>query len=129
MEFNRLIQKADGRPDLKELILRAGKSVLHDLRYGQKIEISKVSEVIIGRYMNEVYESQFKECIPLSSEHHGGVDPVTLAHRLEAIQPNINVGISKFAKDAIKHRSVAKLSLPRRSPRKAIDLNEDLLAS
>jgi hypothetical protein len=129
MEFSRLIQKSDGRPDLKELILRAGKSVLHDLRYGEKIEVSIASEVVIRRYMNEVYESQFKECIPLSSEHYGGVDPVTLAHRIEAIQPSINVCIGKFAKDAIKYQNVEKLSLPRRSPLPAIDLDEDLLAS
>jgi hypothetical protein len=51
VEFNRLIQKTDGRPDLKELILRAGKSVLHDLRYGQEIEVSNASVVISERYV------------------------------------------------------------------------------
>ncbi|MCY7321285.1 MAG: hypothetical protein LH660_05655 [Phormidesmis sp. CAN_BIN36] len=128
LEFDRLIQKIDGRPDLKELTLRAGKSVVRDLRYGQEIDIGNSSVVILERYMNEVYESEFKERVPLSSEHYAGIDQVTLSKRIEEIQPNVNVIIGKFAKDAIKNQSVAKLSLPRRSSRKAIDLDEDLLA-
>jgi hypothetical protein len=127
--FDKLIQKVDGRPDLKELTLRAGKSVLRDLKYGHEIDISNASVVILERYMNEVYESEFKERVPLSSEHYAGVDQVTLSQRIEEIQPNINVIIvGKFAKDAIKNQSVAILSLRRRSSRKAIDLDEDLLA-
>lgn len=128
VEFDTLVQQSDGRPDLKELALHAGKSVLRDLRYGQEVDLDNTSAVILERYMNEVYESEFKERIPLTSEHYAGVDEATLSQRIEEIQPNIKVGISKFAKDAINKQSVAKLSLPRRSLRKAIDLDEDLLA-
>ena len=128
MEFDRLVQQADGRSDLKELVLRSGRSVLHNLRYGQEVDVSNASVVILERYMNEVYESEFKERVPLTPRHYSGVDQVTLSKRIEEIQPNIKAGIFKFSKDAINKKSVAKLSLPRRSSRKEIDLEEDLLA-
>jgi hypothetical protein len=128
MNFEQLIQQSDGRPDLKDLALRAGRSVLHDLRYGQEIDVDNASGIVLERYMNEVYESQFKECVPLTSEHHAGIDATTLSERINKIEPYIRAGISKFAKDAAKKRSVAQLSMPRRSLRKAIDLDEDLLA-
>jgi hypothetical protein len=128
MEFDGLVQQSDGRPDLKEPALRAGKSVLCDLRYGREIDAGNISVVMLQRYMNEVYESEFKERVPLTSEHYAGVDQATLSKRIKEIEPGIKVGISKFAKDAINKQSVARLSLPRRSSRKAIDLDEDLLA-
>jgi hypothetical protein len=128
MEFDRLVQQSDGRPDLKELALRASKLVLGDLRYSQEIDVGNISVVMLQRYMNEVYESEFKERVPLTSEHFAGIDKATLSERIKEIEPNIKDGISKFAKDAINKKSVARLSLPRRSSRKAIDLDEDLLA-
>lgn len=64
IEFEALAQKADGRPDLKELTLRAGKGFLNDLRNGQEVDVNHVSEVIVGRYIHGVYESEFKERIP-----------------------------------------------------------------
>jgi polyhydroxyalkanoate synthesis regulator phasin len=127
MEFDALTQRADGRPDLKELTLRAGKGFLNDLRNGQEVDVDHVSEAILGRYMHEVYESEFKERIPLTSEHHAGVTQSTLEKRIEAMQPVLDSGIQKFAQSAIRNQSVAKLSMPRRSCRKAIDLDEDLL--
>lgn len=33
-EFDNIAQQADGSPDLKELVLRAGKGYLNDLRHG-----------------------------------------------------------------------------------------------
>jgi hypothetical protein len=128
MEFDALTQRADGRPDLKELTLRAGKGFLNDLRNGLEVDVNHVSEAILGRYIHEVYESEFKERIPLTSEHHAGITHGTLERRIEAMQPSIDSGIQKFAQNAIRNQSVAKLSLPRRPSRKAIDLNEDLLA-
>jgi hypothetical protein len=127
MEFDRLVQQSEGQPDLKELALRAGKSVLCDLRYGQEIDVGNASGVMLERYMNEIYESEFKERVPLTSKHYAGIEQVTLLERIKEIEPYIKVGISKFAKDVINKQSVAKLSLPRRSSRKAIDLDEDLL--
>jgi hypothetical protein len=128
MEFDVLTQGADGNPDLTALTLRAGKSLLNDLRNGREVDINHVSEAILRRYMHEVYESEFKECIPLTSEHYAGVTQGILEKRIEAMQPRIDFGIQKFAQIAIKNQSIAKLSMPRRSSRKAINLDEDLLA-
>ncbi len=58
IEFDNLIQQADGRPDLKELALRAGKSFLNDLRNGREVDIIDFSADILERYMHEVYESE-----------------------------------------------------------------------
>ena len=129
IEFENLVQHTNGQHRLKELILRAGKSVLNDLRNKRAVNISHISEVISRRYMHEVYESEFQERIPLTLKHYANVTKETLEQRIQAMQPNINAGIHKFAQDAIKDQSVDKISLPRRSSRKAIDLEENLLAS
>lgn len=127
-EFDNIAQQADGSPDLKELVLRAGKAYLNDLRYEREVDITNTSENIWSRYAYEVYESEFKERIPLTSEHHAGISQEALDQRIDAMQSGVVVGIQKFAQDAIKNKSVAKLSLPRRSSRRPIDLDEDLLA-
>lgn len=127
-ELNRLVEQSDGAPNLKELALRAGINVIHDLEYGVEVDICNMSVVIVERYFYEVYESEFKERIPLDAEHHNGIYQSTLLDRIEEIQPKINIVINKWAKEAIKNQSVAKLSLPRRSFQKVIDMDEDLLA-
>ncbi len=129
MDSDQLVQKSEGRPDLKELILRAGKSVLHNYRYGQEKDCKNALTTILEQYIQEVYESEFKERIPLTSEHYVGVDQETLSMRIEEMQPDINIGIKKFTKDIIKNQSIARLSLPRRSSRKEIDLDENLLGN
>lgn len=129
VEFDRLIQQTDGRPDLKELTFRAGKSVLHDLRYGQEVDIENASALILKRYMNEVYESEFKERVPLASEHHSGTDEVTLNQRVKDIEPALFVAIHQWANKADANGNIEKLRLPRRRHQlNEIDLNENLLA-
>lgn len=128
VEFDNLVQRADGSPYIKELILRAGKGYLNDLRNRREVNITHTSEAIWRRYAHEVYESEFKERIPLTSEHYAGVTQEILDERIEVMQPSIDSGIRKFTQTAIRNQSVAKLSMPRRSSRKAIDLGEDLLA-
>ena len=103
MEFDFLAQAADGRPYLKELTLRAGKGFLNDLRNGRKGIVDNVSEAILRRYIQEVYESEFKERIPLTSEHCQRVTQDILEKRIEAMQPSIDSGIQKFAQTVIKN--------------------------
>ncbi len=130
IKFDKLAEQSDGRPDLKRLALDAGKSILHDLRYGrtQQIDFGNIQRLMCERYIRGVYVSEFKERIPLTNEHHGGIDQVTLSRRIEGIQPVVDRGISKFARDMVNKQSVSSLSLPSRSSIKAIDLDEDLLA-
>ena len=42
------------------------------------------------------------------------------------MQPDIDAGIHKFAKDGIKNKSLATLSLPRRASNRPIDMHENL---
>ncbi|NJL00571.1 MAG: hypothetical protein HC910_08380 [Spirulinaceae cyanobacterium SM2_1_0] len=128
VEFDNLVQQSDGSRYVKDLMLSAGKSYLNDLRYGREVDITHTSESIWRRYAHEVYESEFKERIPLTSEHHAGVAQEILDKRIEAMKPSIDSGIRKFTQTAIRNQSVARLSMPRSSSRKAIDLDEDLLA-
>ena len=83
MKFDNLVQQADGSPYIKELMLRAGKGYLNDLRNGLEVDITHISEAIWRRYAHEVYESEFKERIPLTSEHHAGVIQEILEKRIE----------------------------------------------
>lgn len=130
LEFDRLAQRAKGSHYLKELTLHAGKSVLRDLRYGREIDADNASEAILERYIDQVYKSGFKERIPLTSEHYAGIDKVTLAGRIEEIQPDINATISTWAKRANADESVANLKLPpRRKVNKAENREGDLLSA
>lgn len=128
LEFDRLAQQTNGQPYLKELTLRAGKSVLHELRYGQTLDINKASAVILKRYMSGVYESEFKERVPLTLEHHAGIEQVTLNQRIKDIEPAIFAATDQWANQANANSGVEKLRLPRRPQVNEIDLDEDLLA-
>jgi hypothetical protein len=125
-DLEKIVQRVDGWTDLKELTLRAGKKVLHDLRYGLVTSIHNPSATILQQYINEVYESGFKECIPLTSEHHAGVNEATLARRIENIQSDLCHAISIWAKKADLDGSMANLRLPPRPQINKVDLDEDL---
>lgn len=126
-EFDTLAGRVYGQPDLKELTLSAAKSVLHEFRYGQDIDTDNTTEAIVKRYMYKVYESEFKQRTPLTSEHYAGIDEVTLNRRTEEIDPDILTAISKWAKKATEDQSVANLRMPQRPQLKPVDLDEDLL--
>jgi hypothetical protein len=114
--------------DRKELMLRAVKSYIQEIRYGsvQNINASIISESIIGNYFNEVYESSFKEGIPLIDKHHMGIDSVTLEERIKKLQPDVMSTILLWAKKAVINNSVAKLRIPKRRLVSPIDMDENL---
>lgn len=126
-KIDRLAQQANIPNRTKSLVLDAGKSVLHDLRYGLKVDPSIIQELVIERYMQKVYISSFEERIPLTPNHHANVDHATVTERVEALQPDIFAQISKWAKKANDDEDVANLRRTRRSTVKEIDLDEDLL--
>ncbi|HAA27772.1 MAG TPA: hypothetical protein DCE56_09020 [Cyanobacteria bacterium UBA8553] len=129
VEFDRLEQQANGSHYLKTLALDAGKSFINDLRYKRVADTGSASEAILKHYMYKVYESEFKRRIPLTLEHHAGIDAVTLNRRIEEIQADILAAISKWAKQATEDQNVANLRLPRRPSLKPVDLDEDLLCT
>jgi hypothetical protein len=126
-EIDDLIRCADGPYYEKELFARASKLVFNDLRHGREMDASNIQLFIIKQYIREIYEFDFKECIPLSNDHHNGVSHGELMRRCEALEPHLTLGIHQFAQAAIKHQNLNHLRLPRQS-RRDIDLEEDLLA-
>jgi hypothetical protein len=125
-QLDQIARQAECPHYLKELVLKASKDVLHDFRYGQVRDTSNLSEVIVGRYIQEMYRSRFEQRIPLTSEHHAGVDNAIVMERVEAMRSDVFAGIDKCAKKATEQGDVANLRLPRRQKVKEIDLEEDL---
>lgn len=127
MAFERLVQQVDGSHYQKELILRASKSYLQALRYGQATELQNAPEVILQHYVREVYESGFREAIPLISEHHDGINEAMLNSRIEEMQPDIDLAINGWAKKAVVDGTFANIRLPSRPRMSQVDMDEDLL--
>ncbi len=125
-EIEKILQ-VDGRHDVKELILCAGKSFIHKLRYGGDLELnaSSISEAILGQYMTTVFESGFHGRIPLTDEHHAGMNDRTLKQQIREMQPAVASAIDNWAKKANSDGSIAKLRVPRR-PVNPVNMDEDL---
>ncbi|MBN3877266.1 MULTISPECIES: hypothetical protein [unclassified Nostoc] len=126
-EIDRQVQQAKLKYYEKGLLLRAGKGILQEFRYHQRIDTSNLPEVIVRQLFVEIYKSNFEERIPLTFDHYAGLDRITVMECVEAINPDILAEIGKWAKKATLDENVKKL---RRSPRqkvKEIDLEENLL--
>ena len=125
-EIEKILQ-VNGMHDVKELILCSGKSFLHELRYGgdRELNASSISEAILGQYMTTVLESGFQGRIPLTDEHHAGMDDRTLKQLIIEMQPTVISTIGNWAKKANSDGSVANLRLPRRQMN-PVDMDEDL---
>jgi hypothetical protein len=125
-EIEKILQ-VDGRHDVKELFLYACKSFLHERRYGGELELdaSSISEAILGQYMTTVFESGFHGRLPLTDEHHAGMNDRTLKQQIKEIQPAVVSAIGNWASKANIDGSVAKLRLPHRQVN-PVDMDEDL---
>jgi hypothetical protein len=128
MNLDNLVKKSDGPHNLKELSLRAGKNFLHDLRYGQNVDLQNISIDIASRYMCEVYESEFKAHVLINAKDNRNLDEQKVSHRLNAMDLNISSAILKWSKKAIE-KSINDIRVPRRKNIVAIDLNENLMAA
>lgn len=127
MEIDGQVRQAEVKHYVKELLRRAGKGILHEFRYNQTANSSNLPEAVVERFFQEVYKSKFEERIPLTPNHHDGVDKATVTERVEAVRPDILANISTWAKKASADEDVKNL---RRSPREKvteINLDEDLL--
>jgi hypothetical protein len=127
IECEKLISELDGPPDIKELSLRAVKRYLHDLRYKRGVKITHAHIEILEYYITEVFDSEFRERIPLQS--HFSLEGELVANRLNAMEMDLRNGIQKFAQDAMQMKKMENLKIPRRKTVKPIDIDEDLLAS
>jgi hypothetical protein len=113
----------------KELILGAAKSCLHDIRYATSSETDSAQEVVLRRYMQRVYESDFEKPALLNHPHHAGTDAEVLKQRIAAIRPGISNAINRWGKQALKNGSMKKLRKPPKRHRREVDLNDDDLLS
>ena len=129
MNLDGLVQKSDGPHNLKELILRAGKRWLHDLRYGEAVDIKNISADIISRYINEVYESEFKARVLIAVETDNNIDRRSVVQRLNNMDANISSAIEQWSKKAALDKKITKIRLPRQKNLVKIDLNENLMAA
>ncbi|MEM1173117.1 MAG: hypothetical protein AAGJ08_29660 [Cyanobacteria bacterium P01_H01_bin.35] len=127
-KLDRLAQQTSCPHYVQELVLHAGKNILHNLRYGKATTNTRnLSEEITEGYMQEAYRSSFNQRIPLISNHYKGVDNDTIMERVKAVSSEVDSEIKKWAKQANADGDVSKLRLPQRQKLKEIDLEEDLL--
>ena len=127
--FEELARVTDGSPYAKELVLRAGRVLLHAYRNGVETDIENASTLIIKQYMRDTYESEFKERIPLTDKHHAGVNEATLMERIRAMDSDISNAISKWADKVVNTGRVEDIQLPRRPKQKPVGLDEDILCA
>ncbi len=126
-DLEEIVLQSGGSHNVKELSLSASKVFIHELRYRRlELDAKNASEAIVQHYMNGVYESEFKERIPLTSEHYAGVDENTLTKRIEETEPDIRTVISAWAEKANADKGLANLRLPPRRQLDQVDLDEDL---
>lgn len=126
-KIDRLAQQVNIPNRTKSFVLDGAKGIVHDLRYGQKIDVNTIKRLVTERYMQRVYISNFEGRIPLTDNHHANVDLTTITERINALQPDISTQLSKWANKASVDEDVTKLKRTRRSKVKEIDLDEDLL--
>lgn len=132
MDLDRLIQQTDGRQDIKELILRAGRDFVWNFRYGQRVNFDNdnLGKEILKQYMKEVFESEFKSFILINSEHYAGADQSTVTQRIEEIQSDLDKAIDIWATKAITSMNIEKLKLPSRSKvKEKLNMEEEDLTS
>lgn len=127
MEIDRQVRQSEVKHYVKELLRRAGKRILHELRYNQRADTSNLSEAVVERLFQEAYKANFEERIPLSPTHHAGVDNATVTERVKALRSDIFAELGKWAKKATVDENVKNLRRSSRKKVKQIDLEEDLL--
>lgn len=127
LKLERVARQATVPHYVKELMLRASKGILHEIRYNPTLDASNLSEAVVERSFQEVYKAKFEQRIPLSSNHHADVDNATVTERVEAIRPDMLAEIRKWAKKAAADEDVKNLRRSSRKKVKKIDLDEDLL--
>ncbi|MDB9313122.1 hypothetical protein PN462_08415 [Spirulina sp. CS-785/01] len=111
----------------KELVFRAGKSIIHSFRYGELEEIKSIPELIIGQYMEEVYKSNFESRINPNVKHYADADVCFLNEYIQSIRSDIIKVARGWSKKLNQGKSVNQIKRPRRNNIKTIDMGENLL--
>lgn len=109
-----------------ELVLRAGRTILCELRYGDSVDINNLPKAMIKQYMNEVLDANFIHALPLGG-NNPNVDSVTLQQRILNMKSQVLPAFELWADKANSDSSVGKIRMPKHQQLSGIDLDEDLL--
>ncbi len=96
------------------LALRACKEFLHALRSGY--DSDDIAQDLMTRYLVCIYDAQFHDSAPLIDQHHAGMDQATFQQALMDVRPYVERELRHFAGQIVRSKSVARLSIRRRSP-------------
>ena len=123
-KVDKLAQQASGTKRAVDLVLKACKEQLQELRHGAYPQ-DLMFELTI-KYLRNVYMSNFEKHIPLAKHYHG-VSQATVDARLDCMWPHVDQGIVALAMQVVHKGSIHSLRLPRRPKLKCpIDLDADL---
>jgi hypothetical protein len=110
-----------------ELLLKAAKSRLGDVRYGREVRGHSNFEVIFRYYVIGKYRADFEDRIPLTQKHHKYLSNDVLQARLSSICTKVMETIEVWAKQSCATNNIKKIRLPRRKKIERISLEDNLL--
>lgn len=122
--IDRLAQQTKGNRRAIELVVQAGKQLLHELRYGRPV--GNIDQALHERYVQNIYHANFEARIPLAPPPNG-VPYETVAARLDDMRPHVEREIATLAAQLHRGKDPSDLRLHRRAkPSRSIDLHMDL---
>ncbi|NEQ99340.1 MAG: hypothetical protein F6K30_21975, partial [Cyanothece sp. SIO2G6] len=125
-EFEQIAQNSGCPYISNELVLRAGKTILCELRYGASVDINNLPETMVMQYMVEVLDANFIHAIPLVASN-SDIDSSDFQQRISNIKGQVLEALDKWAGKVDADSSVKNLRMPNRQQLSEIDLEEDLL--
>ena len=125
-KIDRQVQQVELNYYQKELLLRACKGIIHEFRNNLRIDTSYLPEAVVERLFQEIYKSNFEERIPLTPNHHAGLDHATVMEDVKEISPDILAEINKWGKKATLDEGVKKLRCSPHKKVKEIGTEENL---
>lgn len=122
--IDQLAQQTKGNRRAIELVVQAGKQLLHELRYGRPV--GNIDQELHERYVRNIYHANFEARIPLAPPPNG-LPYETVTAKLHDIRPHMDREIATLAAQLHRRKDVAGLRLRRRAKsNRSIDLHMDL---
>lgn len=126
-KVDQLINQSDMPHYLRDLMIRSVKDVVHDFRYQEKLCDFSIHFMILKSYITKIYEFRFASRIPSTRNHNNNVTTEFLTRRVNSMRPKIDSTIDRWISNIIANQTIEKIRMPRRSTKKSIDLEENLL--
>jgi|GEM_PF-2676095 len=126
-KVDQLINQSDMPHYLRDLMIRSVRDVVHDFRYQERLCDFSIHFMILKRYITNIYEFRFASRIPSTRNHNNDVTTEFLTRRVNSMRPKIDSTIDRWISNIIATQTIKKIRMPKRSTRKSIDLEENLL--